>query len=226
VVSRSSSAQRSLHVVAGGKAAAQSVAELSDEQIVDAIERNDPALSCRIYDRLIGVVDATLYRVLGRREHDHDDLVQTVFEQIVMTISRRKYAKACSLKAWAATVASHVALNALRSRIRERKVVDPRSAADDEDVVASAPHDVERQVGSRRELEKLRGHLASMDQTKAMALLLHDALGHDLAEVAVLTGCSVAAAQSRLVRGRRELQDLMRRDADPAASEDSQEGAS
>lgn len=225
MVSRSSSAQRSLHVVAGGKAA-QSVAELSDEQIVDAIERNDPALSCRIYDRLIGVVDATLYRVLGRREHDHDDLVQTVFEQIVMTISRRKYAKACSLKAWAATVASHVALNALRSRIRERKVVDPRSAPDDEGMVASAPHDVERQVGSRRELEKLRGHLASMDQTKAMALLLHDALGHDLAEVAVLTGCSVAAAQSRLVRGRRELQDLMRRDAGPAASEDSQEGAS
>lgn len=69
----------------------------------------------------------------------------------------------------------------------------------------AAPLDVERQVGSRRELDRLREELAQMDQDRALAVLLHDALGHDLAEVAVLSGCSVAAAQSRLVRGRREL---------------------
>ena len=40
---------------------------------------------------------------------------------------------------------------------------------------------------------------------KAEALFLHDALGHDLAEVALLTGVSVAAAQSRLVRARKDL---------------------
>ena len=37
-----------------------------------------------------------------------------------------------------------------------------------------------------------------------MALVLHDVLGHNLAEVAEMSGITVAAAQSRLVRGRRE----------------------
>jgi DNA-directed RNA polymerase specialized sigma24 family protein len=36
-------------------------------------------------------------------------------------------------------------------------------------------------------------------------------LGHDLAEISVLTGVSVSAAQSRLVRGRQELKERMAR---------------
>ena len=48
-----------------------------------------------------------------------------------------------------------------------------------------------------------------MNQERATAVLLYDVFGHELAEIAVLTGVSVAAAQSRLVRGRKELRDRM-----------------
>jgi DNA-directed RNA polymerase specialized sigma24 family protein len=37
-------------------------------------------------------------------------------------------------------------------------------------------------------------------------MMLHDMLGRDLSEVAVLLDITVAAAQSRLVRGRKELE--------------------
>jgi RNA polymerase sigma-70 factor (ECF subfamily) len=43
-----------------------------------------------------------------------------------------------------------------------------------------------------------------MDPHRVAALLLN-AMGYELAEIAALTGTSVAAAQSRLSRGRREL---------------------
>jgi DNA-directed RNA polymerase specialized sigma24 family protein len=48
-----------------------------------------------------------------------------------------------------------------------------------------------------------------VNRARAEAVVLHDVLGHDLAEIARLTGVTVAAAQSRLVRGRKEVLKLI-----------------
>ena len=203
-MSRSTASVRrssSLRVVARGGTPAD--APPTDEQLIEAVQRGDDRVSAEIYDRLLPVVDRTLYRVFGRREPDHDDLIQSAFEQIIITLSRQSYARACSLRTWASTVASHIGLNALRGRRRERRVVD-RSVELHGDV-APAYIDLEREVGARSQLAAVREQLANMSQKRAHTLFLHDVLGHDLAEIAVMTGISVAAAQSRLVRGRHEL---------------------
>jgi RNA polymerase sigma-70 factor (ECF subfamily) len=184
----------------------------TDEQIVDAVQRGDAAVASQVYDRLVGAVDHALYRVFGRREHDHDDLVQAAFEQIVLTLSRRSYARACSLQTWASTIATHVAFNALRARRRERRVFDRDTTSSVEpDPPASA--DLERAAGARADLERVRWLLAQMKPERAETVFLHDVLGHDLAEISLMTRVSVAAAQSRLVRGRRELRERLAREA-------------
>jgi RNA polymerase sigma-70 factor (ECF subfamily) len=188
--------------VVSGAGAAQAPAT-TDEQLIEAVQRGDDRVSAELYDRLLPVVDHTLYRVFGRREPDHDDLIQAAFEQIVMTLSRQSYARACSLKTWASTVASHVGLNALRSRRRERRVVD--RGIELEDQLTNSFADVEGEVSAREQLERVRYELSCMSPRRAHAVFLHDVLGHELAEIALITGVSVAASQSRLVRGRREL---------------------
>ena len=175
----------------------------TDEELIDAVQRGDHQVASVIYERLVGVVDHTLYRVFGRREVDHDDLVQAAFEQIVVTLSRRSYARACSLRTWASSIASHVGFNALRSRRRERRVLDREAGIEAEPMRAGV--DVEGEASARAELERLRIQLSEMKSTHAEAVFLHDVLGHELAEIALMTQVSVSAAQSRLVRGRREL---------------------
>lgn len=175
----------------------------TDEELIDAVQRGDHQVASVIYERLVGVVDHTLYRVFGRREVDHDDLVQAAFEQIVVTLSRRSYARACSLRTWASSIASHVGFNALRSRRRERRVLDREAGIEAEPIRAGV--DVEGEASARAELERLRIQLSEMKSTHAEAVFLHDVLGHELAEIALMTQVSVSAAQSRLVRGRREL---------------------
>jgi RNA polymerase sigma-70 factor (ECF subfamily) len=171
---------------------------------VDAVQRGDAQVASLLYDRLLGAVDHALYRVFGRREHDHDDLVQAAFEQIVLTLSRRSYARACSLQTWASTIATHLAFNALRSRRRERRIFDrdPNTTTESEPVSTA---DLERTAGARADLERVRSSLIQMKPERAETVFLHDVLGHDLAEIALMTRVSVSAAQSRLVRGRREL---------------------
>jgi RNA polymerase sigma-70 factor (ECF subfamily) len=203
-----------LRAIAGGASAREVAPAYTDTELFEGIATGDERIARELYRRLLPAVEAALYRVLGRREHDHEDLVQSSFEQIVATLAQRRYAQACSLNTWASTIAAHIALKSLRSRYRQRNVFDARVGADQLAEFAMGRDDVERTVAQRRELEQLRLRLSELPAAQAEAVVLHDLMGHPLAEIATLTGASVAAAQSRLVRGRKELMARLSADRD------------
>jgi len=186
----------------------QNLEQLSDDELVAAIQRGDQKVGSVLYSRLIRVIDATVSRVVGPAQPDHDDLVQAAFEEVLRTIFKGQFKGRCRLTSWAASIACHIGLNAIRSRKTERGIFD-RSADVGDSGLAHAPRHPDMALEARDELKLLRSALAGISPARAEAVLLHDALGYDLAEVAALTGSSQAAVQSRLSRGRKDLSERL-----------------
>jgi RNA polymerase sigma-70 factor, ECF subfamily len=184
------------------------VGELSDEALVLALQRGDRQVGRLLYARLVRVIDATLSRVMGAGQPEHDDLVQAAFEEVVRTLFKGQFKGRCRLTSWAASIACHVGLNAIRSRRTERSIFD-RSADVSDSGLSHSPRHPDQALEARDELQLLRSALATLSPGRAEAVLLHDALGYDLAEVAELTSSTQAAVQSRLVRGRRDLSERL-----------------
>jgi RNA polymerase sigma-70 factor (ECF subfamily) len=174
----------------------------SDPEIVAGLTRGEPWAAEELYDRIHPYVERTLRRVLRYSGAEFEDLVQASFERIIRVLSERSLGGACDLPTWSSAVSAHVALDALRRRVRERKLFRNEPAPE---VLRGADNSPERSVEARFDVARVQGIFGRMKTKHAEAILLHDVLGHDLSEIAVITGVSVAAAQSRLVRGRKEL---------------------
>jgi RNA polymerase sigma-70 factor (ECF subfamily) len=183
--------------------------ELSDADICRALAAGDAWAAEVIYDRVEDVVAAVLYRLMGPGDGERDDLAQQAMERVITTIVSGKFSHGCSLRSWATLITQHLAIDTMRSRQRERRVFDRNIAPAALELVAEDSRTPERAADTRRRVERLLTALGTVNRARAEAVVLHDILGHDLAEIATLTGVTVAAAQSRLVRGRKEVLKLI-----------------
>lgn len=179
-----------------------------DKQICDALVAGEPWAAEALYDRVAETVDIVLFRMVGAGDAEREDLMQQALQKLVDSIASGQFLRRCSLNSWATVITQHVAYDALRARARDRQVLDRSISRQTLELVATTTATPERSIELRREIEAVNRALAATKRERAEAVVLHDVLGHDLNEIAALIGVSVAAAQSRLVRGRR---DVLRR---------------
>jgi RNA polymerase sigma-70 factor (ECF subfamily) len=184
---------------------------LDDNELLTALRNADPSAATALHDRVRPQVDRTISRLLGARDPDHADLAQLAMIEIVYTIER--YRGECSLDAWTSTLTARVVYKQIRKRQTDRRIL---ATLDAEDYVARAPASTEREANARALMTRVRKHLGQMEESKAWTFLLHDACGYDLQEIAKITGVSVSAAQTRLVRGRREMHERIAADPELA----------
>jgi RNA polymerase sigma-70 factor (ECF subfamily) len=154
-------------------------------------------------------LDGALLGVLRGDDPDYEDVLQSAFEQILGAMRRGSFRGEGSMAGWGRAIARNVAVDRVRARLREQRIF-----SGDEDVESMAARrsgltSPDRLADARRELARYVNALSTLRSEKAVVLYLHDVLGHDLGEIAHVLGISVAAAQSRLVRGRGEIATRM-----------------
>ena len=179
-------------------AAAQGAPKLDDTRLLAAVRAGDPKAATALYERSRPVVLRTIRKLVGRADQDQDDIFQQVMLEIVATVDR--YRGECPLDAWLSTVAAHVVYKRLRRRVLECRVFMPPGDFD-----PASSEELGQSVLLRSVLARVREHLGEIESRRAWAFLLHDVHGYDLTEVAGIMEVSVAAAQSRVIRGRKDL---------------------
>lgn len=177
-----------------------------DSTLLAGLKARDPSLSGAFYARVRPVLDRTLTRLLGSRDNDYEDVAQRALFELVDTID--SFRGECPLDAWVSIVAARVAYKAIRRRRIERRLF---ADGEPQDAVPVTRSHAET-VAARQALERVRLELEQMNPDRAWTFLLHDVYGYDLREVGKITGASLSASQSRLVRGRREVHERIQND--------------
>ncbi|HEY3666872.1 MAG TPA: RNA polymerase sigma factor [Polyangiaceae bacterium] len=197
-----------LRILAGGPGSGDSSDGplLDDTQLLTALRAGDPAAAGALYNRTRHVVERTVRRLLGTSDFDREDLCQLAFIELVNTIER--FRGDCPLDAWVSVVSARIVYKHLRRRKLERRIFSRTSLQVMPDIAPAPKHN----AVLRDLLRRVSGHLEHVDEDRALTFLLHDAYGYDVKEVAQITGISVSAAQSRLVRGRHEVHARIARD--------------
>jgi len=184
---------------------------LDDSQLLLAVRASDASVASALHDRLRPVVDRAVRRLLGRGDAERDDVTQIALLEILSSID--SFRGDSSLDAWASMVTAHVVYKRIRRRKLERAAFALAPVEELYETTASTSQ-LGEDVESREIVNRVVAHLASMDPGRAWAFALHDVWGYDLRETASILDVSVAAAQSRLVRGRHEIHARVA--ADPA----------
>lgn len=172
-----------------------------DDTLLAGVQRGDPDLAAAFCRRVRPIVDRTLTRLLGAADPDYEDLAQVALFELVDTIHR--FRRDCPLDAWLSIVTARVAYRHIRRRRLERRIFGQLSSEDTERRLVVLPAAIE----ARQAIERVSAMLAQMDPKRVWTWLLHDVYGYDLKEITEIMGVSLSAAQSRLVRGRREVNE-------------------
>jgi RNA polymerase sigma-70 factor, ECF subfamily len=206
-------APRSLHLVPplGAPTSEPPPNGFDDHSLLAGLQERDPSACAAFYDRVRPMLDRVLSRLLGQSDADYEDVAQVALFEIVENSHR--FRGECPLDAWLAVVVARSAYRQLRRRRLERRIFAKTDFVDSIVSLSVPP----AAFASRQALELVRSHLLRMDEGRALTFLLHDVHGYSLQEISQIMGVSVAAAQSRLVRGRRDLHDRVQGDPELAS---------
>jgi DNA-directed RNA polymerase specialized sigma24 family protein len=99
-----------------------------------------------------------------------------------------------------------VSARVVYKHLRRRKIERRLFVLDSPEVLERPDRAATNAALWRSSVRHVESHLRAMDGDRAWAFVLHEVHGFSLKEISEITKASISAVQSRLVRGRRELE--------------------
>ncbi|HEY2844238.1 MAG TPA: RNA polymerase sigma factor [Bryobacteraceae bacterium] len=170
-----------------------------DAQLMLRVGEGDDTSFALLLERHRGPVVHFLYRMV-QNQAVSEELAQEVFLRVYR--SRETYEPTAKFTTWLFRIATHVALNSLRDRKKEKghESLDEETLDGKERQVADLQPTVEQEMVHEVRLREVRQAIEALPGKQRAAVLMHKYEGLDYAQIAEALRCSESAVKSLLFR--------------------------
>ncbi len=184
--------------------------DLTDEELIEEFQKNNTIeayeiLVKRFKDPLMNYV----YRFVGNKDVSSDIVQDTMIKFYLNKDSYKSFAK---FSTWIYTIAGNLARNELKRRKR-RKIFSLNNNNDDEQNIQIEDKSFlspDRATDSAISHEIIQKALQKVKPVYREVVVLRDIQGLSYEEIAEVTGLSIGTVKSRINRGRKQLQKLLK----------------
>ena len=179
-----------------------------DAQLMLRVRAGDDTSFGLLLERHRGPVVHFLYRMV-QNQAVSEELAQEVFLRVYR--SRETYEPTAKFTTWLFRIATHVALNCIRDRKKEKghESLDEEMLDGKERQVADRQWTVEQEMVHEVKLREVRQAIEALPAKQRAAVLMHKYEGLDYAQIAKVLSCSESAIKSLLFRAYETLRDRL-----------------
>jgi len=171
--------------------------------VVEGLKSGDPAALENLYDNYAAYIRTILARILGTHNGDADDCLQETFTNAFYRASGLKNPDV--LKTWLTRIAICAALDRLRKKKRERWL-QFRSPDEVPDIPIPA-----HRLEDKEALQAVYRIFEAIPEKERVPYTLRQMEKMPLAEIAAVTGTSLATAKRRIAAGAKRFEALAER---------------
>ncbi len=170
-----------------------------DAQLMLRVREGDDTSFALLLEGHRGPVVHFLYRMV-QNQAVSEELAQEVFLRVYR--SRATYEPTAKFTTWLFRIATHVALNSIRDRKKEKghESLDEEMLDGMARQVADRQHTVEQEMVREAKLREVRQAIETLPAKQRAAVLMHKYEGLDYAQIAGVLSCSESAVKSLLFR--------------------------
>ena len=170
-----------------------------DAQLMLRVREGDETSFALLLERHRAPVVHFLYRMVGNQAVS-EELAQEVFFRIYK--SRASYEPTAKFTTWMFRIATHLALNSIRDRKKEKGQLslDEESQDGRERQVSDGTRTVEESMVDEVKVREVRSAIEALPEKQRAAVLMHKYEGLGYAQISKALECSESATKSLLFR--------------------------